>query len=176
MTGFWAGILGRDPQPEPEPPTPTPGTDEQPEAGRPLAPEQLAERLTELVRRVNEAGGRMPEGAVVAVGEIVDQLRPLLTYLRHNPATEQQMIQVRAIVTDYLPTSVNTFLALPARFAASHRNRRGVTAAEELVEQLVLLIDATGECATAIYSGDAQALTNQGQFLRDRFTRSELDL
>lgn len=178
MTGFWASILGREPEREPGPadPDPGPGSTAGRPADRPEGPAELAERLTGLVRQANEAGARMPEGAVVAVGEIADQLRPLLTYLARNPAGEQQMIQVRALLTDYLPTTLNTYLALPAQFAAEHHNRRGVTPAQELVEQLVLLIEATRESATAIYSGDAQALTNQGQFLRDRFARSELDL
>ena len=118
----------------------------------------------------------MPEGAVVAVRETEDLLRPMLGYLRANPASETEMVQVRAIVQDYLPTSVDTFLALPAGFADTHRNRQGRTASEELLDQLVLLIDATAETATAVYAGDAQALTNQGRFLRDRFQRSELDL
>ncbi len=132
--------------------------------------------LTQLVRQVNRAGGRMPEGGVPAVREVEDVLRPLLRYLRANPATEAEMLGVRAIVTDYLPTTVQTFLALPADFAAGHRNRLGRTPAEELIEQLALLVDGAREYATAIYAGDAQNLTNQGRFLQAKFTRSELDL
>lgn len=171
-SGFWSGLFGRagpDPPPDPAPaPAPAPSG--------PASPQRLAAELEAIVGRVNRAGGRMPEGAVVAVRETEDLLRPLLGYLQVNPATEAEMIQVRAIVQDYLPTSVDTFLALPVGFAASHRNRQGRTPAEELLDQLVLLIDATAECATAVYAGDAQALTNQGRFLRDRFQRSELDL
>lgn len=168
-SGFWAGLFGRpDPGPPPQPaPDPPRG---------PAGPDRLAAELDAIVDRVNRAGGRMPEGAVVAVREIADLLRPLLGYLQVNPASETEMIQVRAIVQDYLPTSVDTFLALPAGFTATHRNRQGRTPGEELLDQLVLLIDATAECATAVYAGDAQALTNQGRFLRDRFQRSELDL
>ena len=44
------------------------------------------QQLTELVRRVNRAGGTMPEGGVPAVREVEDVLRPLLRYLRVEPA------------------------------------------------------------------------------------------
>jgi hypothetical protein len=132
--------------------------------------------LTQLVRQVNRAGGRMPEGGVPAVREVEDVLRPLLRYLRANPATEAEMLGVRGIITDYLPTTVQTFLTLPPDFAAVHRNRLGRTPAEELIEQLTLLVEGAREYATAIYEGDAQNLTNQGRFLQTKFARSELDL
>jgi hypothetical protein len=61
--------------------------------------------LTQLVRQVNRAGGRMPEGGVPAVREVEDVLRPLLRYLRANPATEAEMLGVRGIITDYLPST-----------------------------------------------------------------------
>ncbi len=118
----------------------------------------------------------MPEGGVPAVREVEDVLRPLLRYLRANPATETEMIPVRSMVRDYLPTTVDTFLALPPDFAATHRNRLGRTPAEDLLEQLRLLGEGAQEYATAIYAGDAQQLTNQGQFLATKFTRSDLDL
>ncbi len=136
----------------------------------------MLDQLTWLVRKVNRAGGRMPEGGVPAVHEVEDVLRPLLEYLQINPATEAEMIGVRALVTDYLPTTVDTFLALPPSFAATHRNRHGRSPEEEFLQQMELLADGAIETATAIYAGDAQLLTNQGRFLHNRFARSELDL
>lgn len=179
MSGFWSGLFGREQPPAAPAPagaqqvTPQPA-EPAPPAGDPIA--ELEQQLTELVRRVNRAGGTMPEGGVPAVREVEDVLRPLLRYLRSNPPTAEEMIPVRSTVTDYLPSTVNAFLALPPEFAATHRNRMGRTPAEELLEQLRLLAEGAQEYATAIYAGDAQELTNQGRFLATKFTRSDLDL
>jgi hypothetical protein len=179
VSSFWSGLFGRD-QPAAPPQQPAPqqvppqAAEQAPPAGDPI--EELERQLTELVRRVNRAGGTMPEGGVPAVREVEDVLRPLLRYLRSNPPTAEEMIPVRATVTDYLPSTVNAFLALPPDFAVTHRNRMGRTPAEELLEQLRLLAEGAQEYATAIYAGDAQELTNQGRFLATKFTRSDLDL
>ena len=44
-----------------------------------------------------------------------------------------------ATIGDYLPTSLNAYLALPPAFAATHRSAAGLTPGEELYEQLVTL-------------------------------------
>ncbi|PID53620.1 MAG: hypothetical protein CSB46_07035 [Micrococcales bacterium] len=115
--------------------------------------------LTAIVRRVNRAGAWMPMGAVPAIHEIEDRLRPLLEYLCRHPVTEAEMIPVRALVRDYLPTTVDQFIALPTEFVITHRGRHGLTPAQDLLTQL-----------------DAQELANQGRFLHTKFTRSDLDL
>ena len=189
MSSFWSRLTGREQAPPRQPP-PVPaqgqGQAQQAQGAAPVqapAPpaagseaEQLERELTDLVRRVNRAGGTMPEGGVPAVREVEDVLRPLLRYLRAHPATEAEMIPIRSMVRDYLPTTVDTFLALPPEFAATHRNRQGRSPTEDLLEQLRLLGEGAQEYATAIYAGDAQELTNQGKFLETKFTRSDLDL
>ena len=185
MSSFWSRLVGRE-EPQRQPPVPDQEQRQHAPAAPPAQapagstpgsePEALEAELTELVRRVNRAGGTMPEGGVPAVRDVEDVLRPLLRYLRSNPPTESEMIPIRSMVRDYLPTTVDTFLALPPDFAATHRNRQGRSPAEELLEQLRLLEQGAREYATAIYAGDAQELTNQGKFLETKFTRSDLDL
>lgn len=192
MSSLWNSLFGRDEPREPSPPepgaaarpapsvTPQPSQpgEQQPNPAPTAAetPAELQEALTTLIRRVNQAGGRMPEGGVPGVREVEDVLRPLLSYLRTNDATEAEMIGVRTMINDYLPTTVDAFLRLPASFAETHRNRAGRTPADELLLQLDLLAEGAEEYATAIYAGDAQRLTNQGRFLETKFARSELDL
>lgn len=181
MSGFFAGLFGRDDPPPAAPPPPEPQTRHgdvpPPGAARgDSEPADLGRQLTGIVHRVNRGGGSMPEGGVPGVHAVVDALRPLLVYLESNPPTEAELIPIRAIVTDYLPTTVDRFLALPREFAATHRNPQGRTPAEELLEQLELLRTATDEYATAIYAGDAQELSDQGRFLQAKFLRSDLTL
>jgi len=137
---------------------------------------ELTRRLTEIVRQTNRAGGKMPEGGVPGVRAIEDRLRPLLEYMSAHPPTEEELIPVRATLTDYLPTTLDTFLALPAEFARTHRNRAGRSPAEELVEQLALLESGVVEYAQSIYAGDAQQLSNQGRFLQTKFGKTDLTL
>lgn len=177
---FWSTLFGRDEPPRPTPSPTSAPPQQQPPAPvvprQPSTPAELEAALVDIVRHVNAKGGVMPEGGVPAVRDVEDELRPLLRYLMANPATEAEMIGVRAMINDYLPTTVNAYLQLPASFALSHRNRVGRTPAEELLIQLELLAEGAREYATAIYAGDAQRLTNQGRFLETKFARSELDL
>jgi hypothetical protein len=180
---FWQGLFGRE-EPRPGPTAPQPPPDQQhapAPAEQPSGPasgtvDDLERRLDDIVRRVKRAGGTMPEGGVPAARDVEDVLRPLLRYLRSNPPTAAELIPVRAMVTDYLPSTLDTFLALPPQFAATHRGRTGRTPAEDLLEQLRLLAEGATETATAIYAGDAQKLSDQGRFLATKFTRSDLDL
>ena len=181
MAGFFDRIFGGgadDPHPAPAPaPEAAPDTAEAPST-KPAHDEvaELTDRLTTLVRTVNRSGAKMPEGGVPGVRAIEDVLRPLLTYLAANPPTESEMNPVRSTLTDYLPTTLETFLALPKEFAHTHRNRSGRTPAEELVEQLHLLEAGVVEYAQSIYAGDAQQLSNQGRFLQTKFGKTDLTL
>ena len=175
MAGFLDRIFGSG-GPEAQPPA-APSPEAAPTPARPRDEvAQLTQRLTAIVRQVNRNGGKMPEGGVPGVRAIEDVLRPLLTYLAANPPTEEELIPVRATLTDYLPTTLDTFLALPKDFAGTHRNRAGRTPSEELVEQLGLLESGVVEYSQSIYAGDAQQLSNQGRFLQTKFGRTDLDL
>lgn len=181
MAGFFDRIFGGGapggPSAPPPPPADTSGPVADPPPGAPADEvAELAGRLTSLVRTVNRNGGKMPEGGVPGVRAIEDVLRPLLTYLAANPPTEEELIPVRATLTDYLPTTLEVFLALPKNFAHTHRNRSGRTPAEELVEQLHLLQAGVVEYAQSIYAGDAQQLSNQGRFLQTKFGKTDLTL
>lgn len=140
---------------------------------------QLRERLRDLVARTNRAADRLPMGVVPQVRAIEDVLVELLD---HAAATTGSSISaaerysLAATIDDYLPGSVDAFLALPAAFAATHRNADGKRPGDELLEQLVLLEQAVRDLAIAVYSGDAERLSTQGRFLDTKFSQSDLDL
>lgn len=141
----------------------------------------LREKLRVLVRRVNAAAGRLPVGAVPEVRDIEDQLVELLGHAEQRSRTGSgfdtyAMVTLAATINDYLPTSIESYLALPEAFLASHRNHQGQTPDEELLTQLELMENGVVELARAIYSGDAQRLSAQGRFLDAKFAKSDLDL
>ncbi len=140
---------------------------------------ELRRRLRETVLTANRAADRLPVGVVPQVRAIEDVLVELLDHLAARPSSSgsaQERYALEATVTDYLPTSLESYLALPPAFAASHRTPAGRTAGEELLEQLVLLESAVRDLALAVYSGDAERLATQGRFLQTKFARSDLDL
>lgn len=156
---------------EPEPSLPPPDPHDE--------VEQLSNQLTVFIRRVNASAGKLPEGAVPQVRRIEDVLRGVLRHALQNRSGAlgaHETAFIDATVNDYLPTSIDRYLALPPDFVATHRNINGLSAGEDLVEQLMLLEHGVREVAQAVYAGDAEQLTTQGRFLQAKFSRSDLDL
>ncbi|WP_432504701.1 hypothetical protein [Kineococcus arenarius] len=136
----------------------------------------LQARLRGTVQRANRAGGRLPDGAVPAVREVEDVLRPLLAHVARRGAQVEEMHNLEAIVTEYLPQALERYLDLPEDYALHHRGPAGTTPAEELVKQLGLLLEGARELQQAVYDHDARLLSEQGRFLDAKFRRSDLDL
>jgi hypothetical protein len=133
--------------------------------------------LATLARRVDAAGARLPEDARARVRLIIDVLGEIINRIEQLATSPEQRFVVARTIRDYLPTSLETYLNLPRSYALTRRLGGGRrTAHEELLAQLDLLEGKLREIADAVYSGDAQALVDQGRFLEDRFRRSELDL
>ncbi|MGI4894664.1 MAG: hypothetical protein ACRYF3_06100 [Janthinobacterium lividum] len=136
----------------------------------------LQERLRDIVRSANRHGGRLPDGAVPAVHEIEDVLRPLLVHVAKRGAGVEAMHDLEAIVQDYLPGALDRYLDLPADYALGNRGPSGTTPAVELVAQLKLLAAGSRDLYRAVYDHDAQQLATQGRFLDAKFRHSDLEL
>ena len=136
----------------------------------------LQNSLREVVRIANRNGGRLPDGAVPAVREIEDVLKPLLTHVAKRGADVEELHNLEAILTEYLPGALDHYLDLPEDYALTNRGPSGSTPAEELVTQLRLLVDGAKDLQRAVYDHDAQKLSVQGRFLDAKFRRSDLDL
>ncbi|MEZ0163960.1 hypothetical protein AB2L27_04170 [Kineococcus sp. LSe6-4] len=136
----------------------------------------LQDRLQEVVRTANRNGGRLPDGAVPAVREVEDVLKPLLAHVAKRGADVEELHNLEAIVTEYLPGALGHYLDLPEEYALTNRGPGGTTPAEELVTQLRLLVDGAKDLQRAVYDQDARKLAVQGRFLDAKFRRSDLDL
>ena len=148
----------------------------QPTGPDPDSPEGLAATLDQIVDRINRSSGRLPVAAVVAALDVTDIVDQLLDSTLDDLVPDVQLIlTVRGIVRDYLPTTLDRFLALdPA--AADRPLTSGQTPREQLTEQLAQLAGAAADVLDATRSRDADALVSQGNFLRTKFSRSDLDL
>lgn len=141
----------------------------------------LRAALAAVVSQVRAESGRLPTGAIPEVRETADQIVELLDYCeataRAGDTVEPfAMFTLSAAITDYLPTSIDGYLALPPAFLANHRSPTAQSPAEELVAQLVVLRRGMVELAASVYAGDSQRLTSQRRFLETKFSGSDLDL
>lgn len=85
----------------------------------------------------------------------------------------EQKTVIRNILADYLPTSLNTYLALPR----SYLTRTKAAAEQETTAQLDLLAETVQGVQDQVFNGVEQKIRAQSQFLRDKFSRGgELEL
>jgi hypothetical protein len=139
------------------------------------SPAVLLQGVYELVNLINQNAGRLPVEAVVAGRRITDLMRELIATSADRELDVHAVVAVKGIVTDYLPTTLHSYLALDPSLVDTARPS-GRTPKASLSEQLDSLWDSAAELLDATRSRDADALLTQGNFLRTKFTRSDLDL
>ena len=83
---------------------------------------------------------------------------------------------LRRTATDYLPTSINAYLALQPGYATTHVLPGGRTALQLLEDQLKLLERKVDEIGMALRQLDSQRLLAHGRFLEETFDRRSEDL
>jgi hypothetical protein len=139
------------------------------------SPESLRSAIASVVRLVNGSAGRLPLRAVVAARRITDVLSEVVDTSEVRPLDVYAVISVRSSATDYLPTTLRSFLAVDEDLVDTPRPS-GRTPAESLMEQLDALEDSATAVLKAAQEQDVDALMTQGSFLRTKFTGSDLDL
>lgn len=137
--------------------------------------DRMVQQLDRLRWQARSAGSRLPVAALPMIGRIEDIMTPLLEHLAANPPSIDEEIAIEALLTDYFPTTVKTYLNLNPQFAGEAR-ADGSTPGDDLMGQLRTLQTAATELSRAIYAHDAQDLQSQGRFLQTKFNRSDLAL
>lgn len=142
----------------------------------PDTPAALSADLVGLVRLVNRSAGRLPTAATVTARGVTDAVREILDCLSDDADPDvHAILSVRGIVRDYLPSTLNGYLALNIPPGEELSPAAAVPRAQ-LMEQLEHLWSAATEVLAATRARDADDLVTQGNFLRTKFTRSDLDL
>jgi predicted amidohydrolase len=111
----------------------------------------------------------------VTARRITDLLSEVVDTSDVRPLDVYAVISVRAAVTDYLPTTLRSFLAVDEDLVDVPR-ATGRTPAESLLDQLDSLETSALAVLEAAQQQDVDALMTQGNFLRTKFSRSDLDL
>lgn len=154
---------------DPAPPTAVGGSVQENDASA------LRAGLSTFNRLVNVNSGRIPGRSVVTALRVCDVLRETIETAEHQPLDIHTAVSVERMLTDYLPTTLRTFLAVDeTRSRVVHTSGR--TPVEALQEQLESLLDAAVSVRGAARERDADAMFTQGNFLRTKFSGSDLDL
>jgi hypothetical protein len=141
----------------------------------PDSPEVLLSGVYSLVNLINQNAGKLPVEAVVTSRRITDLMRELIETSADRELDVHAVIAVKGMVTDYLPTTLRSYVALDAGLVDIPRPS-GRTPRASLLEQVDSLWESAADLLAAARSRDADALLTQGNFLRTKFTRSDLDL
>jgi hypothetical protein len=151
---------------------PKPAAEAEPED----SPAALLRSLRQLVAFINQNAGKLPGESVVAARRVTDAVAEVIDTSNDNGELDvYAIISVKGIVNDYLPTTLRAYLALDPQ-GVEVPGRSGRTPRESLFEQITSLWAAAADVLTAAQDKDANALVSQGNFLRTKFTGSDLDL
>ncbi|SHF53088.1 hypothetical protein SAMN05443575_0214 [Jatrophihabitans endophyticus] len=139
------------------------------------SPERLLGRQWELVRFINANAGSLPVEAVVLARGITDTIREVIDTSADRDLDVYTVVSINGIVGDYLPTTLRTYLALDESLT-DRVGPSGRTPRAALREQLDALSSAGDDLLAAARDHDVDAIFTQGNFLRTKFSRSDLDL
>lgn len=144
--------------------------------GETASADDLKAQLANLRRTVATSGSRLGADVVTSVGSLLDILDEVVSKWDDLIVAPEQSHVVQQMIVDYLPTSLQTYLNIPATFAMTARVAGKKSAHDELLDQLTLLTTEADKIRSAVYAKDLDALGDQSRFLQQKFGKSSLDL
>ena len=144
--------------------------------GESASQDDLKAQMGSLRKTMNAQSGRLGTDVVKPLGDLLDVLDEIVSKWDDLLVAPDQSHVVQQMVVDYLPTSLQTYLNIPATYALTARVAGKKSAHDELLDQLTLLMTEATKIRTAVYSKDLDALGDQSRFLQDKFGKSSLDL
>jgi len=111
----------------------------------------------------------LPIDVQVKVEQIRRKVDVLLSFADRFPPFSQDLYLVRQTASDYLPRTIDAYLALPKQVAERPLSGEGKTPHEELKAQLELLDAKLDEIAQDLQRQDMDRLLANRLFLEERF-------
>lgn len=130
-----------------------------------------ARSLEDLRRMVLSNGREFPPFVVSQVLQLADILRELIDYIADGSASTEQRVLLNAVITDYLPSPLQSYLKL-ADAARTDDSPNTAT----LSEQLGTLHSTVRNLDNQVRTGAITELAVHGQFLKDKFNIDGLHL
>lgn len=120
--------------------------------------------------------GRLPADVQSRVAQIRQEILELLPHTAQFPVGSPDLYVLQRTAVDYLPTTIEAYLALPPGYATQRAIQGGRTSLDILREQLELLDAKMDEIAEAVRQRDSDRLLANGIFLEDRFGKGAPEL
>lgn len=127
--------------------------------------------LDALRRDLRLNGAQLPTIAYSQFRQIDDLVATLIAHLQKFGASTEQSVLLGAIVSDYLRTSLDTYLMLPRA-----SRREDSSESQVLLAQLATLHTTALDLDRQVRSGTATELAIHGRFLQDKFDLTSLHL
>jgi hypothetical protein len=131
-----------------------------------------------LDRAVRMGQGRLPSDVQAKVAEIRQEVLDVLPSANQFSTGSEDLYVIQRTATDYLPATLEAYLALPYAYATTRVLDGGKTPLDLLRAQLQLLDEKLDEITDAVHRRDSDRLLANGRFLEERFGKESggLDL
>jgi hypothetical protein len=136
-------------------------------------PDLVSVALERLMRRVDS---RASPDVAGKVREIQQEILGVLPLAAQFPPGSEDLFVIQRTATDYLPSALDAYLALPADYAISRPLRDGKTPKQVLLDQLQLIDSKMDEVVDAVHQRDTDRLLASGRFLEERFGKGDLSV
>ena len=136
-------------------------------------PSGVRRSLADLQREIH---GRIPKDLEARVTAIAKTIENILPKARRLTPGSQDAFVLQRTATEYLPTTIRTYLELPPSYADTKALKDGKSARQLVEEQLDLLSDQMNEVAEAVNRNDVDRLLAHGRFLEERFGTPSLSI
>lgn len=133
--------------------------------------EQASRDLDDLRAHVRRSGALFPPVASSRLRQIDDLLRVVLQAAAAEDASTEQRYLLDAMIRDYLPTPLHSYLALPSADRTETARATGL-----LLDQLGVLEETIRDLLNQIRIHAIAELSTHGRFLADKFDAPSLVL
>jgi hypothetical protein len=129
-----------------------------------------AEVSAALDKLTHDLQGRVTPDIAALMESIKQSILAILpTIAKSGTQADPNVYNIRETALDYLPKTLQNYVALPPAFRGTYPIQNGKTATTLLKEQLTLLDAKMKEIVQNLLANNTQALVANGNFLRDKF-------
>lgn len=134
--------------------------------------EGLANNIKLLTQQLQQNNGRLPQQVTSKTLQILQTVQDTVKEWNQIPTTADTQHTLDRVVTEYLPSAINSYLRLPNSYLSRNRQKTE----SNLNEQLDILQDAMEGVQDAVFSGVEDEIVTQTKFLKEKFPQDKSSL
>lgn len=112
----------------------------------------------------------IPDEILAESENIFAILEEIIPKWKEMSSFTEQKYTINSVITEYFPAIITSYLNLPKSY---YRKGAKSKAAEEIAEQLGILLTALEEIRDSLYEGVEKDIKVQSQFLKDKFVKAD---